>query len=136
VLYQCDVGTGTVASALRLPEPTTITGGEPRHSIGMHAESADLSSIDVCTGLSYPSSMYKDAMKRTTIVMSKNLLQRLRAIAREENTSLADVIRQALEWRASQARTFHFIGSGASSELPHDTGRRARDTTFSPRSWR
>jgi hypothetical protein len=102
----------------------------------MHAESADLNSSGIHTGVSDASRIYNDVMKRTTIVVPKNLLQRLRANTREENTSLADVIRQALEWRASQARTFHFIGSGASSELPHDTGRRARDTTFSPRSWR
>jgi hypothetical protein len=75
-------------------------------------------------------------MKRTTIVAPEELLERLHVIAQEENTSLADVIRQALEWRASQTRTFHFIGSGESSEPPHDMGRRVGDVTFSPRSWR
>jgi Ribbon-helix-helix protein, copG family len=80
--------------------------------------------------------MYSDAMKRTTIVAPEELLQRLRAVAREENTSLAEVIRQALEWRAAQTKTFHFVGAGESSEPPYDVGRRAGDTRFMPRSWR
>jgi predicted transcriptional regulator len=103
---------------------------------GMHAESADPSSSGIHTGVSDASRMYSDVMKRTTIVAPEELLDRLHVIAREENTSLADIIRQALEWRASQARTFQFIAASESSEPPHDTGRRAGDITFSPRSWR
>jgi hypothetical protein len=80
--------------------------------------------------------MYNDGMKRTTIVAPEELLDRLHVIAREENTSLADVIRQALEWRAAQTRTFNFVAAGESSEPPYDTGRRAGDAAFSPRSWR
>jgi predicted transcriptional regulator len=80
--------------------------------------------------------MYNDGMKRTTIVAPEELLDRLRVVAREEDTSLADVIRQALEWRASQrSRTFHFIDAGESSELPHDAGRQAGEISYEPRSW-
>lgn len=103
---------------------------------GMHAESADLNSSGIHTGVSDASRMYNDVMKRTTIVAPEELLDRLHIIAREENTSLADIIRQALEWRASQARTFHFIAAGESSEQPHDMGRRAGDVRYQPRSWR
>jgi hypothetical protein len=91
---------------------------------GMHAESADPNSSGIHTGVSDASRMYSDVMKRTTIVAREELLDRLH------------IIRQALEWRAAQARTFQFLAAGESSEPPHDTGRRAGDITFSPRSWR
>ena len=85
----------------------------------------------------YDHVMYNDAMKRTTIVAPEELLERVRAVAREEETSVADIVRQALEWRVSQpGRTFHFVGAGESSEPPHDTGRRAGDMSYQPRSWR
>lgn len=76
-------------------------------------------------------------MKRTTIVASEELLDRLRAIADEEGVSLAEVVRQGLEWRAAQAsRRPRFIASGRSTTPPHDTGRRAGDLEYTPRSWR
>jgi hypothetical protein len=76
-------------------------------------------------------------MKRTTIMAPEELLNRLQSIAREEDTSLAEIIRQALEWRATQGgRRPRFIGSGQSEEPPHDMGRRSSDITYTPRSWR
>lgn len=76
-------------------------------------------------------------MRRTTIMASDELLERLRAIAREERRSLADVIREGLEWRASKRPPRpRFIGAGAASEPPFDTARQAADAPFSPRSWR
>lgn len=80
--------------------------------------------------------MYNDAMKRTTIVAPEELLERLRALAREEDTSLADIIRQGLEWRASHTgKKLRLIGAGQSQE-PHDTARRAGDIDYTPQSWR
>lgn len=81
--------------------------------------------------------VHNAGMKRTTIVAPEELLDRLRLIAQEEDTSLAQVIREALEWRVSRPdRTFHFTGAGQSSESPHDTARQAGEMTYTPRSWR
>jgi predicted transcriptional regulator len=81
--------------------------------------------------------MYNDGMKRITIVAPAELLQRLQTIAHEEDTSLAAVIREALEWRAKQGNTIpRFIGAGRSEEPPYDTGRQAGEITYTPRSWR
>jgi len=68
---------------------------------------------------------------------SEDVLERLHHIAREEKSSLAEVIRQALEWRAAQPkRRFRFIGAGRSTEPPFDFARRSADMQFEPRSWR
>jgi len=80
---------------------------------------------------------HNDVMKRTTVVLDDDLLERLRAIARREEVSLATVMREGLEWRAAQAeRTPRFIAAGRSTEPPHDTGRRAGELNYTPRSWR
>jgi hypothetical protein len=74
-------------------------------------------------------------MKRTTIVAPEDLLSRLRAIARQENVSLAEVIRQGLELRARQPmRRPRFVAVGRSSQPPEDTARRAGEMQFAPRS--
>ena len=76
-------------------------------------------------------------MQRTTIVADEQLLERLRTIARREQISLAEVIRQGLELRASQpAGRLHFIGVGESTGERRDTGRRAGELSYEPRSWR
>jgi Ribbon-helix-helix protein, copG family len=76
-------------------------------------------------------------MRRTTIMADEQLLERLRAIARREHLSLAEVIRQALELRAAQpARTLRFIAAGESTAEPRDMARRASELNFEPRSWR
>jgi predicted transcriptional regulator len=75
-------------------------------------------------------------MKRITIRAPEDLLERLRSIARREHVSLAEVIRQALEWRAEQsAGKPGFIAAGRSTE-PHDAAREAGDLDYTPRSWR
>ena len=67
----------------------------------------------------------------------EDLLARLRAIARRERTSLAEVIRQGLEWRARQRPPRpRFIGADASSEGPHETASRSGEAPYEPRSWR
>jgi len=56
------------------------------------------------------------------------LLDRLRAIAKEEGVSLGEVIRQGLEWRAKlRRRPPSFIGAFASGDGPHDTAERAEE---------
>lgn len=54
-----------------------------------------------------------------------------------DRTGVANAI---AEWRANQARAerrpLSFISSGASSEPPYDTGRRAGEIAYEPRSWR
>ena len=67
----------------------------------------------------------------------EELLDRLQTIANREQVPLAEVIRQGLEWRAGQAaRTPRFIAAGQSTEPPSDTGRRASEVPYEPRSWR
>lgn len=41
----------------------------------------------------------------------EELIERLRAIAAREGVSLAEVIRQGLEWRANAGRRLRFVGS-------------------------
>jgi hypothetical protein len=43
-------------------------------------------------------------MVRTTIMADRELIDELRAIAKQEQISLGEVIRQGLEWRASTRR--------------------------------
>lgn len=43
-------------------------------------------------------------MVRTTIMADRDLMDELRSIAREEEISLGEVIRQGLEWRAHTKR--------------------------------
>ena len=43
-------------------------------------------------------------MVRTTIMADGELLEQLRAIAKDEGISLGEVIRQALEWRVQTRR--------------------------------
>ncbi len=76
-------------------------------------------------------------MKRTTIMADEELLARLRAIALREDVSLAEVIRQGLEWRARQPRPRpSFIGSVSTGDAAHDTAERAGEAPYEPRSWR
>ena len=63
-------------------------------------------------------------MTRTTIMADDALLERLREIARSEGVSLAEVIRQALEWRAKlRGRPPSFVGAAPSEGGPHDASR-------------
>ena len=54
-------------------------------------------------------------MSRTTIMAPDELLDQLRAIAKEEGVSLGEVIRLGLEWRVRTRRRIpSFIGAVAS----------------------
>lgn len=67
-------------------------------------------------------------MSRTTIMAPDDLLDQLRAIAKEEGISLGEVIRQALETRAhARRRTPSFIGAVESDDGPGDTAERAEE---------
>lgn len=64
-------------------------------------------------------------MSRTTIMAPDELLDRLRAIAKEEGVSLGEVIRQGLEWRARlRGRPPSFVGAIGTGEPEHDTASR------------
>ena len=72
-------------------------------------------------------------MKRTTISLPDGLLQRLRLIAAERRTSMASLVREALEDKAmSYRRRPASLGIGASGHT--DTARRTAEER--PRSWR
>jgi predicted transcriptional regulator len=74
-------------------------------------------------------------MQRTTIVAPEHLLKRLRRMAVERGTSMADLIREALE---DKVRSEHVrprsLGIGASGHT--DTAQRTGDERAVPRSWR
>jgi hypothetical protein len=74
-------------------------------------------------------------MQRTTIVAPEHVLKRLRRMALERGTSMADLIREALEdkVRSYQPRP-RSLGSGASGHA--DTAQRTADERAVPRSWR
>jgi hypothetical protein len=74
-------------------------------------------------------------MHRTTIVIPEVLLRQLRRIAADQGSSMAAVMREALE---EKVRSYHprprSLGSGASGVA--DTARRAGEERPVPRPWR
>ena len=78
---------------------------------------------------------YHDVMTRTTISIPDELLRRLRLIAAERGTSIAALVREALE---EKARSFSprpkSLGVGFSGRM--DTARRTADERAEPRPWR
>jgi plasmid stability protein len=74
-------------------------------------------------------------MKRTTIIAPEDLLRKLRILAAERGTSMADLIREALEEKvSSQQPRLRSLGIGASGHS--DTSRRTADERPVPRTWR
>lgn len=78
---------------------------------------------------------YHDDVERTTISLPRDLLRRLRVIAAERRTSMAALIREALEEKSASHRpkpkSLGIADSGHS-----DTSRRAGEERAVPRSWR
>lgn len=74
-------------------------------------------------------------MGRTTISLPKELLRRLRLMAVERGTSMAALIREALEEQAARHRPRpRSLGIGASGRS--DTARRTAEERPEPRAWR
>ncbi len=74
-------------------------------------------------------------MRRTTIVASEDLLERLRRVAAERRVSLATVIREALEEKAMNWRPKpRSLGIGDSGRT--DVARRIGEETAIPEPWR
>jgi metal-responsive CopG/Arc/MetJ family transcriptional regulator len=74
-------------------------------------------------------------MQRTTIAAPEELLQRLRQVAAERGTSLASLIREALEDKAREHRPRpRSIGMGASGHT--DTAGTTAEERPAPRPWR
>ena len=74
-------------------------------------------------------------MERTTISVPEDLLQRLRMIAAERRTSVAALVREALEEKVVSYRPRpRSWGIGASGHT--DTASKAGDIRPEPRSWR
>lgn len=64
-------------------------------------------------------------MVRTTIMADGELMNQLRAIARDEGLSLGEVMRQGLEWRASTRRRVpSFIGAASFGDPNDDAAAR------------
>ena len=74
-------------------------------------------------------------MERTTFSIPEELLQRMRMIAAERRTSIAALVREALE---EKARNYcprpRSLGVGASGHA--DTARRTAEESAEPRPWR
>ena len=78
---------------------------------------------------------YHGDMERTTISIPEELLQRLRLMAAERHTSIASLVREALEAKARSHRARpRSLGIGASGQA--DTARRSAEERVEPRSWR
>ena len=74
-------------------------------------------------------------MERTTISLPEELLDRLRRIAAEQRTSIASLIREAIEEKIGAYRPKpKSLGIGASGSP--DTARRSGDERAGTRSWR
>jgi metal-responsive CopG/Arc/MetJ family transcriptional regulator len=74
-------------------------------------------------------------MERTTISLPEDLLDRLRSVAAERRTSMAELVREALQEKVARHRPRpRSLGIGASGH--RDTARRAGDERPEPRSWR
>jgi metal-responsive CopG/Arc/MetJ family transcriptional regulator len=74
-------------------------------------------------------------MERTTISIPEELLQRLRVIAAERRTSIAALVREALEEKANTHRPKpKSLGIGDSGYT--DTSTRTAIERPEPRSWR
>jgi len=78
---------------------------------------------------------YHDAMVRTTISLPEGLVKRLRVMAAERGTSMAGLIREALEQTAASHRPRpRSLGIGASGHA--DTARRTAEERPEPRASR
>ncbi len=74
-------------------------------------------------------------MRRTSILAPEGLLKRLRQVAADRGTSMADIIREALEEKVQTYRPKpRSVGIGASGHA--DTASRAGEERLVPRSWR
>jgi predicted transcriptional regulator len=74
-------------------------------------------------------------MKRTTISLEDPTLSDLHRLAVERQTSIAALVREAIEQKlASHRPRPRSLGAGASGH--HDTARRAGDERPEPRPWR
>jgi hypothetical protein len=74
-------------------------------------------------------------MERTTISFPAPLLERLRQIAAERRTSMATLIREAVEEKVRNHRPrLRSIGIGASGRS--DIAAASGEMRFEPRSWR
>ena len=74
-------------------------------------------------------------MRRTTIVTPEHVIKRLRQMAAERRTSMAELIREALEDKlASDRPRPRSLGLGASGHT--DTADRAGHERPQPRLWR
>ena len=74
-------------------------------------------------------------MHRTTIVTPEHILKRLRQMAAARGTSMAELIREALEAKVGSDRPRpRSLGLGASGHT--DTSQRAGNERPQPRSWR
>lgn len=74
-------------------------------------------------------------MKRTTLSLPDDLLERLRLIAQEEQRSMATVMREALEEAAARWRPRpRSLGIGASGK--RGVARRTATERSVPRTWR
>jgi hypothetical protein len=74
-------------------------------------------------------------MKRTIVSIPDDLFKRIRLIAADRGTSIAALVREALEEKSETYRPRpRSLGIGASGHA--DTARRAGDERPEPRSWR
>ena len=78
---------------------------------------------------------YHDVVERTTLSIPGALLQQLKLVAAERGTSMAELVREAIEEKLAGHRPRpRSLGLGASGVA--DTAARSGDERPEPRSWR
>jgi metal-responsive CopG/Arc/MetJ family transcriptional regulator len=74
-------------------------------------------------------------MERTTVSLPEDLLDRLRRVAADRETSMASLIREAVEEKVAEHRPRpRSLGIGSSGQA--DTARRTTEVRPVPRPWR
>ncbi len=77
----------------------------------------------------------RDGMKRTTVSFEEPTLKRLRRVAAERHTSIAELIREAVEEKLERSRPKpRSLGAGASGFT--DTSELVGEERPEPRPWR
>lgn len=74
-------------------------------------------------------------MQRTTVMADDELMDRLRAVAQREGVSLAEVIRQGMEWRARRGHRLGLVGAVQTGK-PTAIADEAEELRPEPQPWR
>ncbi len=78
--------------------------------------------------------MYNEAMERTTLVLPRELREKVRRLAAERGVSMGEIMREAIEEKVRARRPKPRLGIFDSGHT--DTGSLAGEIKYEPPSWR